>query len=274
MRGALSILVYLHRMPKLRPLRVGRFVDLDPIHPRGLGLRRVRAYVPAPRKDDASRPLLVLFDGQNVFGDEGSFAGGWHAHHAIDKIARWKPTPPLVVAVDHGHHARIDELTPFVDRGRGGKLGAITDAIVKQLLPRLHERFDLANGPGGHYIGGASLGGLAALYIHLHRPEVFGGAIAMSPSLWFTRERVAAFIRAQSNPYRSRIYLDAGLREGDGTIAKLTRVLGKELRARGWRPPTDRRALRLLVRIDSRGRHDERAWRRRLPKALRFICEP
>jgi predicted alpha/beta superfamily hydrolase len=266
-------------MPKLRPLRVGKFVDLEPLHPRELGLRRVRAYVPAPRKGDAKRPVLVLFDGQNVFGDEGSFAGGWHTHHAIDRVGRWKPTPPLVVAIDHGHHARIDELTPFVDdRHGGGKLGAITDAIVKHLLPRLHERFDhtyaLAHGPAGHYIGGASLGGLAALYTHLHRPDVFGGAIAMSPSLWFTRERVAAFIHAQSNPCRSRIYLDAGLLEGDGTIAKLTRALGKQLGARGWRPPTDKRDRRLLVRIDARGRHNERAWRRRLPKALRFICEP
>lgn len=265
-------------MPKLRPLRVGKLVDLDPVHPRGLGLRRVRAYLPAPRRDDTTRPVLVLFDGQNVFGDEGSFAGGWHAHEAIDKIGRWKPTPPLVVAIDHGHHARIDELTPFIDGRRGGKLGAVVDAIVKQLLPRVHERFGraygLAQGPAGHYIGGASLGGLAALYIHLHRPEVFGGAIAMSPSLWFTRERVAAFIRAQPNPYRSRIYLDAGLHEGDGTIAKLTRALGKQLLARGWRSPADERELRLLVRIDRRGRHNERAWRRRLPKALRFICKP
>jgi predicted alpha/beta superfamily hydrolase len=243
----------------------------------------VRAYVPAPasktrhRDGNATvkRPILVLFDGQNVFGDEGSFAGGWHAHHAIDKLGRWKAPPPLVVAIDHGHHARIDELTPYVDGRRGGKLGAITDAIVTQLLPRLHARFgrayDLAQGPAGHYVGGASLGGLAALYMHLHRPDVFGGAIAMSPSLWFTGERVAAFIGAQSNPYRSRIYLDAGLLEGDGTIAKLTRALGKQLRARGWYPPTARRELRLLVRIDRRGRHNERAWRRRLPQALRFI---
>jgi predicted alpha/beta superfamily hydrolase len=262
-------------MPKLRPLRAGRFVDLEPIRPRGLGTRRVRAYVPAPRKGDAKRPILVLFDGQNVFGDEGSFAGGWHAHEAIDKLGRWKTTPPVVVAIDHGHHARIDELTPFVDGGRrGGKLGAVTDAIVRQLLPRLHQRFDLAYGPEGHYIGGSSLGGLAALYIHLHRPDVFGGAVAMSPSLWFTREKIAAFIGAQANPPRSRIYLDAGLREGDGTIAKLTRALGKQLRVRGWRPSADKRELRLLVRLDSRGRHDERAWRRRLPMALRFICEP
>jgi hypothetical protein len=30
-------------------------------------------------------PTLYLFDGQNVFGDEGSFAGGWHTHAAVDR---------------------------------------------------------------------------------------------------------------------------------------------------------------------------------------------
>ncbi len=261
-------------MPKLRPLRAGKLIDLDPITPRGLGPRRVRAYMPAPRHDDGKRPVLVLFDGQNVFDDAGSFAGGWFAHDAVDRLGRWRPTPPIVVAIDHGHHARIDELTPFSDGRRGGKLHAITDALVDQLLPRLHARFDLVYGPGGHYIGGASLGGLAALCMHMHRPDVFGGAIAMSPSLWFTRTKIDAFVRAQQNPYRSRVYLDAGAREGSGNTAKLVRTLGSHFHARGWGQPADKRDLRVLVTVDPRGHHNERSWRRRLPKALRFVCEP
>jgi predicted alpha/beta superfamily hydrolase len=263
-------------MPKLRPRKVGTFVELEPLTPRGFGPRRVRAYVPAPRegRPDEQHPVVILFDGQNVFGNEGSYAGGWFAHESVDQIARWKPTPPIVVAIDHGHHARIDELTPFSDGKRGGKLQAFGDAIVKQLLPRLHERFDIVYGPGGHYLGGASLGGLAALYMHLRRPEVFGGAIAMSPSLWFTRAKIDAFIGAQSNPHRSRIYLDAGAREGDGTIPKLTRALGARLRARGWRRAADKRDLRVELYIDPRGRHNERCWRRHLPRALRFVIAP
>ena len=260
-------------MPKLRPLRSGTFIDLDPILPRGLGPRRVRAYVPAPRPEDGKRPVLLLFDGQNVFDNRGSFAGGWFAHDAVDQLGRWKPTPPLLVAIDHGHHARIDELTPFSDGQRGGKLDAITDAVVDQLLPRLHARFDLVYGPGGHYVGGGSLGGLAALYMHMHRPEVFGGAIAMSPSLWFTRPAIDAFVRTRENPYRSRVYLDAGASEGRGNTASLVRRLGSHLSARGWTPPGEKRDLRVMVRVDPKGLHNERSWGRRLPKALRFVCE-
>lgn len=240
----------------------------------GIGSRRVRAYVPAPRKGDGLRSLLVLFDGQNVFDDHGSFAGGWFAHAAIDQLGRWRPVPPLVVAVDHGHHARIDELTPFSDGRRGGKLDVVGDAIVDRLLPRIHARFELVYGPGGHYLGGSSLGGLAALYMHLRRPEVFGGAIAMSPSLWFTHRRVDAWLGKQSTPYRSRIYLDAGGAEARGNTAMLVRRLGAHLAARGWSDPAEKQDLRALVRIDAKGRHDEASWRRRLPKALRFIVAP
>ena len=234
--------------------------------------RRVRAYVPEAAPAGTKRPVLVLFDGQNVFGDQGSFAGGWHAHQAVDRLVAWKPVAPVLVAVDHGGAARIDELTPFHGGRHGGKLDALLSAIVDQLLPRVHDELDLQYGPSGHAIGGSSLGGLAALHSHFRRPEVFGGALCMSPSLWFTRLEVFDFVAAQSNPYKSRVYLDAGHREGGGRMLPLVASMAAHLEGRGWH--TDGAGdLRVLLRPDSRGGHDERAWRRRFPKALRFHFE-
>ena len=270
-------LLYRTVVPRLRPVRPGHFLDLGTIHPTDLTPRRVRAYVPEAAPAGTKRPVLVLFDGQNVFGDHGSFAGGWHAHRAVDRLVAWKPVAPVLVAVDHGGVARIDELTPFPDGRRGGKLDALLTAIVDQLLPRLHGKLDLQYGPSGHVIGGSSLGGLAALYSHFKRPEVFGGALCMSPSLWFTRIKVFEFVAAQSNPYRSRVYLDAGQREGGGRMLPLVESMAAHLQRRGWREPASGDAggdLRVLLRPDSRGGHDERAWRRRFPKALRFHFEP
>lgn len=229
--------------------------------------------MPTAPPDGTKRPLLVLFDGQNVFDDAGSFAGGWHVHDAVDKLVAWRPVAPIVVAIDHGGEARIDELTPFGDGRRGGKLDAVVGTVVDELLPRVHARFDLGYGPGAHFVGGSSLGGLAALYTHLARPEVFGGAIAMSPSLWFARGKVETFVRARSNPYRSRIYLDVGAREAGGRMLPVVEAMARHFRDRGWSAPEERRDLRIMMRPDARGGHDERAWRRRFPKALRFLCE-
>jgi predicted alpha/beta superfamily hydrolase len=236
------------------------FVDLGRLHPIGLGTRHVRAYVPpGPAR---ARPILVMFDGQNVYGDTGSFAGGWHVNAAVDKFP--KTRAPIIVAVDHGGLARIDELTPFSDGRRGGKLDATLGTFVDELMPRVRARFDTT----ACFIGGASLGGLAALYAHLTRPDVFAGAMAMSPSLWFTRGKLARYLLSRPRPARSRIYLDIGTREGGGKTWPIVESFGERLAARGW---TDDGDLRLMVRPDARGKHDETAWRRRFPKALRFL---
>lgn len=247
------------------------FEELGSLNPRGIGHRRVRAFVPVRGlgRRGEPRPLLVLFDGQNVFGHGGSFAGGWHVHEAVTHFAHTRRTPvPIVVAIDHGGHSRIDELAPFHDGSRGGgKLESLIDAVVGDLIPRVEARFAMT---GQRFVGGGSLGGLAALYAHLTNPDVFAGALAMSPSLWFTRARVAALLHGQKRPARSRIYLDCGGREGSGMWAPID-TFAQRLRNQGWTESPTRTDHRLMLRFDSRGKHNEATWRRRFPKALRFL---
>jgi enterochelin esterase-like enzyme len=267
-------------MPRRTPTATGRFVDLGPLDGHGVEGRRVRAYVPrAPgEQTPPERPVLVLFDGQNVFDDEGSFAGGWHAHGAVDRLAamgrvrdpsgrRGDAIAPVLLGVDHAGAARIEELgapaNPRLDR--------LLDWIVERVLPAAHARLSLGYGPSRHFLGGSSLGGLAALYGHFRRPEVFGGALALSPSLWFRSRGVFEFVGSQPNPYRSRIYLDSGKKEAGGRLATAVASMGELLSARGW---SDRGDLRLMLRVEAKGRHDEASWRRRLPRALRFAFGP
>ena len=83
----------------------GHFEELGTLNPHGIGHRRVRAFVPVRGLGHPTdpRPLLVMFDGQNVFGDRGSFAGGWHVHEAVDHFAQTRrASAPIVVAIDHG----------------------------------------------------------------------------------------------------------------------------------------------------------------------------
>ncbi len=269
-------------MPRLRPTATGRFVDLGTFDAPSLVPRRVRAYVPrAPNQGpkEPERPTLVLFDGQNVWDDAGSYAGGWYAHHAVDRLAalgrvqkadglgRATILAPVIVAVEHGGAERVEEL----GAPSSAKLGELIGLIVDRVLPVAHEKLPLQYGPGAHYVGGSSMGGLAALYTHFRRPEVFGGALCMSPSFWFAQRGVFDFVAKEPNPYRSRVYLDAGAREGRGKLVGLVAEMARHLESRGWGPAGD---LRLLFRADPRGTHDEAHWRRRLPKALRFLVGP
>jgi predicted alpha/beta superfamily hydrolase len=267
-------------MGRLSSTKKVHFLELGRFDGHGIHGRRVRAYVPLTPHDvtPPKRPLLVLFDGQNVFGDEGSFAGGWHAEEAADRLAamgrvrdpegrRRTFVAPVVLALDHPGAARIEELAAPKNPKLDGLLGLVAD----QILPAAHATLSLGYGPSMHMLGGSSMGGLAALYGHFRRPEVFGGALAMSPSLWFQNRGIFDFVRGQSNPYKSRVYLDCGKNEAGGRLAAAVTSMQDHLRSRGW---SDRGDLRVAMRLDGKGAHNEASWRRRLPKALRFLFGP
>jgi len=228
----------------------------------GIGRRGVRVYVP---RGEAERSVVVLFDGQNVFDDAGTFAGGWHAHRAAERVVTKKRPAPIVVAVDHGYGARQHELLPFATGRSRGALDALVAFLRGRLAHDVRVRFGIPDVPARWVVGGASLGGVAALYTHFAAPEVFGGALCMSPSFGITGRRLFDWVAAQPLPWTSRIYLDCGVREGRGTTLPRVAAMASLLRARGYREN------RLRFRRDARGRHDETSWRQRLPGALRFL---
>ena len=219
----------------------------------------VRVYVPK-RARERDRPLLVMFDGQNVFHDEPSFAGGWHAHAAVERLAQ-NVSPPVVVGIDHGNDRRIGELSPFSFGRHEGRAEGFVWWMQSVLLPELRGRFGVTHDRRAITVGGSSLGGLAALYAHLAMPETFGGSIAMSPSFWIGRGAIFDWVRQRGIPGDARFYIDAGGREPPAML-KGAQAMNDLLWERG--------AKQLYFKNDPRGSHRESDWRRRLPKAIRF----
>lgn len=229
-----------------------------------LAERRVRLHLPA-HSGEGPPPLVVMFDGQNVFHDEPSFAGGWHLHTTAGKIVTKKRREPAVVGIDHGGPARIHELVPWAGARSHGKLDHLLDWLVGFLLPTLARDFGLTPEIGQRIIGGSSLGGLAALYAHHRNPEAFGGVMAMSPSFWIGGDRIFDLVSSTSKPWTSRIYLDAGAQEAGGSMMRGAERMAGLLRHRGYG------AEALRFRQDPKGKHNEGDWRRRAAPALRFL---
>jgi predicted alpha/beta superfamily hydrolase len=248
----------------------GRVHLLGPFEVPGLGPRHLRLYLPRAYDPDAAHFVLSMFDGQNVFDDEPSFAGGWHLHAAVEQLAgtgkrRPRRPVPIVLGIDHGHDQRILELSPFAVGDQEPKLDLFLDWLTGNLLPALGSRLQLVAPPLGAVIGGSSMGGLAALYAHFRRPEAFGGALVMSPSFWVAEGRILGWVADQPTPPLSRVYLDCGAREGRGSLLPIVAAMAAHLAERGYG------ADQLLWRPDAKGTHSEACWRRRLPKALRFF---
>ncbi len=246
--------------------RPGQVHLIGPLAVPGLSPRKVRVYLPSTFTPEAPRCALYLFDGQNLFEDQPSFAGGWHLHRAVERIARdSRRLAPVVVGIDHGGPERLRELSPFPLGERTGQLDLLLDWLTGSLVPRLGSALPLVAGPVGAVVGGSSLGGLAAFYAHFRHPEAFGGALSMSPSFWLADGEILRWTAAQPDPDVSRVYLDCGVREGRGSVLPLVAALAAHLAERGWDHD------HLMFRPDMKGAHNERSWRRRLPKALRFF---
>lgn len=229
-----------------------------------VGPRHVRVYVPPG--PPAHRSVLYVFDGQNIFHDAPSYAGGWHLHATTRRLTTPKRAAPIVVGIDHGGAARVDELGGWAKGD--GRTDALLDWMGATLLPKIRADHGASADPAQVGIGGSSMGGLGALYAHFKRPELFGLVLAMSPSLWFGNGKIFELIAAASKPWTSRIYLDAGGLEGGGRMLAAAQRLADHLRGRGW----DEGALRFVAA--KRGTHSEKHWRRRAPLALQFLFEP
>ncbi len=237
-------------------------IAVESIAVEGFATRKLRIALPPDHDPAIARPLAIFFDGQNLFGDEGSFAGGWHADAAVARLARARQRP-IVVGIDHGGVDRLIELSPYRVLGKRGRGHAFLAWVCEVLVPQLRARFSVLEGPRGVLLGGASLGGLAASYAHFTWPSVVGSALAMSPSFWIDDRAVLTLLSRA--PRISRLYLDGGLHESKGELAPRLRRIQRHLLAHGY----PRRALKVV--IDPKGAHQERSWRRRLPAALRFL---
>jgi predicted alpha/beta superfamily hydrolase len=249
----------------LARMRAGEVNLLGPFEVPGLAPRRVRVYLPRGYTPERPWPALFMFDGQNVFGDAPSFAGGWHLHEAVERLARAGRPVPVAIGIDHGGPERIQELSPFEIEGEPGQADLFLDWITGSLMPILSAELNLQPGPQGVVIGGSSMGGLCAFWSHFHYPRAFGGALVMSPSFWVANRAIFTDVAAQPTPLVSRIYLDAGGREDKGRLLPVVAAMAAHLAARGYDGGP------LMWRPEAKGAHNETSWRRRLPKALRFL---
>lgn len=223
-------------------------------------------YLPPGYEHGVKRyPVAYMFDGQNLYGDAGSFSGGWHLHQALDDRAAKGKVVPIVIGIHHGGASRMEELSPWtIQRGGHGRGEATMKWITGHLRKIVAEDLRVLHGPENTMLGGSSLGGLMALYGFGRYPHVFGSVMSMSPALWVGRGAVFKVVEEAWWEGERKVYIDAGGREGQAFHAAeaMARVFERKGLVDGktlmWRP-------------DKRGSHNERNWARRLPKALRFI---
>jgi predicted alpha/beta superfamily hydrolase len=230
------------------------------------GRRDVLVHLP-PSYEGTSRryPVLYMHDGQNLFDPAEAFGASWRVDRTLQAAAR-EGLEAIVVAVPNAGEARLDEYSPWRDRrhGAGGRGAAYVEFLARTLKPRIDGELRTLPGREATGIAGSSMGGLISLWAYFRHPSIFGFAGVMSPALWFAGRSVFPFV--SERPFSpGRLYLDIGTNEGREALNDVRRM--KDVLARkGYQPGRE-----LLYVVEMGGRHDERAWARRLRRALHFL---
>ena len=112
----------------------------------------------------------------------------------------------------------------------GGRGDAYLAFLIDTLKPHVDRNFRTRRDAEHTGIIGSSMGGLISLYGFLTRPDVFGFAGVMSPSLWFARGAIFTTWR-RCHAWEGRLYLDTGTAEGRRQVRQ-TREMARMLRRR------------------------------------------
>jgi predicted alpha/beta superfamily hydrolase len=250
--------------------------------------RALRVLVPpgydAPANRGRRYLVLYLNDGQNLFDRATATFNPleWEVDETVARLVEAGQLPPLiVVGIDHaGRSGRAREYLPYPDayldppepHPAGGRYPAF---VVDEVVRFVESHYRTAPGAGNRALGGSSYGALAALYTVAVRPGVFGRLLLESPSLYVSEGRIFQDLTA-SRGLPARVYLGMGTNElgrpactpaddGGEEVADVHR-LAAALRQRG--------GTAVEVVVEPCARHDEAAWARRLPRALRFLYGP
>ncbi|MCS6773428.1 MAG: alpha/beta hydrolase-fold protein [Thermoflexales bacterium] len=225
-----------------------------------LGNRRpVVVYLPPSyaRAPERRYPVIYFHDGQNLFDPATSYIGiEWGVDETLEALSK-EGVEAIAVGIWNTEQ-RMSEYSPFPNwfKGRGE---AYLDFIVHTVKPMIERVYRVMPGREHTVLFGSSMGGLISLYGFITRPQVFGRVGAMSPAFWVGNGMMHALVRER--PFvPGRVYIDHGTREYN------PHRMRDVLLEKGYRLGED------FTYVSERGgEHDEAAWARRLPNALRFL---
>lgn len=220
-------------------------------------------------------PVLYMHDGQNLFDPRAAFGGRtWQVaetlNAGIDALDPNQHLPEMIVVGPENTSARIYEYTPTVGndpRYVGGGGDKYLRFLIEELKPAIEAdpllKGRLVTDREHTALAGSSLGGLITAYAGLKQPATWSRLGCFSPSTWWDDRVIVNQLVAIPMPRWQRVYVDSGS-PGDGYDD--TVLLADRYRSLGLVPGRE-----FLQVIEPGGLHNEDAWARRLPAALRFL---
>jgi len=233
----------------------------------GLHERDLVIWLPPGYADDTGQryPVLYMQDGQNIFDPATSYAGvDWAIDESVDRLIRAGVIDPMIVVGIYNTKDRNAEYSP------GEKGTAYMDFVVNVVKPLIDTSYRTRPGRQHTLVGGSSSGGTISFMLAWDHPEIFAGAICMSPAFkvgpgmdFSEFDFIGYFEATRENPRDVFFYIDNGGVELDAILQPGVDEMLASLEQWGYRQDKD-----WIFIHDTNAKHFESAWASRFPGAL------
>ena len=254
--------------------------------------RKIRVWLPEAYQANPEQrfPVMYMHDAQNLFdAKDAAYGMIWDAHTAVQGLidAQSGFSGCIIVGIDNAPGLeRLNEYSPWaslaakalkdlesVEGDIGGDGEAYGRFIVNTLKPFIDQRYRTMASREHTAVVGSSMGGFISLYLGSEYPEVFSKVGAFSTAVWFEEDRLLKQLEKVNPALETRWYLDVGTEEtsNDSIVDFNARYINgsknvvEKLKACGV-PETHIRFV-----LDEGAVHNELAWAKRLPKALKWL---
>jgi predicted alpha/beta superfamily hydrolase len=242
--------------------------------------REAVLYVGLPQDYETQKkhyPVIYFHDGHNLFYKEDSYAGEiWDVAQAM----RNPNIPPAIVvslSCAMKGNQRIEEYNVFTSRfpnhptwyanGRGLEY---LHYVFNELKPEIDKHYRTLKDAENTYMIGSSMGGVISLEAALLFPHVLKNIAGLSNAFYTSTAEIIKLID-DTNVNLNKVYLDTGDAEDGLEFAEV--YLSSNNRVY-HAIKTKYPELNLRYHIIRGGKHNELAWRRRLPQVLKFLLNP
>ncbi len=233
----------------------------------GLRDRDIVVWLPPAYADNTDQrfPVLYMHDGQNIFDPATSYAGvDWAVDESVDRLIRAGTIEPMIVVGIYNTQDRTAEYSP------GDKGTAYMDFVIGVVKPFIDDSYRTRPERQNTLVGGASAGGTISFMLAWDHPEIFAGAICMSPAFkvgpgadFREFDFIGYFEATHEKPKDVFYYLDNGGVELDAILQPGIDEMWASLERWGYQQEKD-----WVFTRDIKAKHFESAWAKRFPDAL------
>ena len=210
-------------------------------------------------------PVLYMQDGQNIFDPTTSYPGvDWAIDESVDRLIAAGTIEPMIVVGIYNSSDRNSEYSP-------GELGtSYMDFVINVVKPLIDTTYRTRPERQHTLVGGSSSGGTISFMLAWDHPEVFAGAIVMSPAfkvgpgMDFSEFDFIGYFEATHEKLRDVFfYIDNGGVELDAILQPGIDEMLVSLEQWGYQEDED-----WVFIHDPAAKHFESAWAKRFPDAL------